>query len=278
MDDNEIELGRIPAQRELPEPVKFAWPIVLLPELFTTPRHLALVLGYLASIGWEVFVPDLRAAFGKGATPSLEKLHFNDLTALAGEAIEGMGRDAVVLGHGVGGLIALKLSERRRVKAAVAYAPLAPGFRTPLVGGFANRLAMMLGGPIKPPHGRILFELIADSDPFTRDGLINAMVPDSGALASDVTSGAIEFAAADKAAPRLVVAGDSDIFAPLPQTTKFAESIGAKMATIAGRGHWLIGGRALERAINETQRFLVRALGQDLLLLYPEEWKNEPGD
>jgi len=34
--------------------------------------------------------------------------------------------------------------------------------------------------------------------------------------------------------------------------------------------------RALERAINETQRFLVRALGQDLLLLYPEEWKNEP--
>ena len=102
------------------------------------------------------------------------------------------------------------------------------------------------------------------------------MVPDSGALATDVMTGAIEFAAADKAAPRLVVAGDSDIFAPLPETTKFAESIGAKLATIRGRGHWLIGGRALERAINETQRFLVRALGQDLLLLYPEEWKNEP--
>ncbi len=89
-------------------------------------------------------------------------------------------------------------------------------------------------------------------------------------------TGAIEFAAPDKAAPRLVVAGDSDIFAPLSDTTAFAESIGAKLATIAGRGHWLIGGRALERAINETQRFLVRALGQDLLLLYPEEWKNDP--
>ncbi len=276
MDD--VELGRFPAQRELPEPVKFAWPIMLIPELFTTPRHLALVIGYLASIGWEVLVPNLRAAFGNGSTPPLEKLHFNDLAALAGEALDGVGRDAVVLGHGVGGLVALKLSEHRRVKAAVAYAPLVPGFRTPLVGGFANRLATIFGGSIKPPRGRILFELIADSDPFTRDGLIKAMVPDSAAMATDVMTGAIEFAAPDKAAPRLVVAGDSDIFAPLPQVTKFAESIGAKLATIAGRGHWLIGGRALERAINETQRFLVRALGQDLLLLYPEEWKNDPGD
>lgn len=274
MDD--VTLGRIPAQRELPEPVKFAWPIVLLPEIFATPRHLALVLGYLASIGWEVFVPDLRAVYGKGPTPPLEKLRFNELAALAGEALEGIGRDAVIFGHGVGGLIALKLSAHPRVKASVAYAPLVPGFRTPIVGGIGNRIATMLGRPIKPPSGRVLFELIADSDPFTREGLINAMVPDSGALAADVMTGAIEFAPSDKAAPRLVVAGDSDILAPLQETTNFAESIGAKLATIRGRGHWLIGGRALERAINETQRFLVRALGQDLLLLYPEEWKNEP--
>ena len=95
MDD--VVLGRIPAQRELPEPVKFASPIMLIPELFATPRHLALVLGYLASIGWEVFVPNLRDAFGKGSTPPLEKLRFNDLAALAGEALDGIGRDAVVL-------------------------------------------------------------------------------------------------------------------------------------------------------------------------------------
>ncbi len=196
MDD--IELGRITAQRELPEPVKFAWPIMVLPDLFATPRHLALVVGYLASIGWEVFVPNLRAAFGKGSTPALEELRFNDLAALAGEALEGIGRDAVVLGHGVGGLVALKLSAHPRVKAAVAYAPLVPGFRTPMVGGIANRIAMMFGRPIKPPRGRTLFELIADSDPFTREALINAMVPDSGALATDVMNGAIEFAPADR--------------------------------------------------------------------------------
>src|SRR6266849_8961145 len=206
----DIELGRFPTTCERPEPLKFAAPIFLLPELFTTPRHLAIVLGYLASIGWEVYVPDLRAAFGKDATPPLAKLQFSDLVALAGEAIDALGRDALVLGHGVGGLVALKLSAHPRVKAAVAYAPLIPGFRTPLITGFGNRLAMMLpkvlpimsrGREIKPPRGRILFELIADSDPFTRDGLIKAMVPDSGRVAADVISGAIDFGASEKAAP-----------------------------------------------------------------------------
>jgi len=272
----DIQLGRFPTTCERPEPLKFAAPIFLLPELFTTPRHLAIVLGYLASIGWEVYVPDLRAAFGKGATPPLAQLQFSDLVALAGDAIDALGRDAVVLGHGVGGLVAMKLAAHPRVKASVAYAPLIPGFRTPLISGFSNRIAIMRGREIKPPRGRILFELIADSDPFTRDGSIKAMLPDSGRVAADVTNGTINFAGSGKSAPRLIVAGEQDIFAPFEKTTEFAKSIGAKLAKINGRGHWLIGGRALERAINETQRFLVRALGQDLLLLYPEEWKNDP--
>src|SRR5258708_19163261 len=219
----DTDLGRFPANCERPEPLKFAAPIVLLPELFTTPRHLAIVLGYLASIGWEVYVPDLRAAFGKGATPPLGKLQFADLVALASEAIDALGRDAVVLGYGVGGLVALNLSVHQRVKASVAYAPLIPGFRTPLVGGFANRLAIMRGREIKPPRGRILFELIADSDPFTRDGSIKTMVPDSGRVAADVVNGAIDFSDAEKSAPRLIVAGESDIFAPFDRTQQFAD-------------------------------------------------------
>ena len=57
-----------------------------------------------------------------------------------------------------------------------------------------------------------------------------------------------------------------------------AASIGVALITAKGRGHWLIGGRGLERTIGEAHRFLVRALGQDLLLLYPEEWKTKGED
>ncbi|HUO04066.1 MAG TPA: alpha/beta fold hydrolase [Candidatus Binataceae bacterium] len=272
----DVQLGRFRAQCERPEPAKFAWPIVLVPDLFTATRHLAVLMGYLATIGWEVYAPDFRVADAGNPGSMQGPFRFADLAAMVREAIDALTRDAIVLGHGAGGLAALAIAAHPRVKAAVAYAPLIPGFRTALGGGIANRFAAWRGKPIKPPTGRQLFEFIADADPYQRDGLIAAMVPASGALMADIAAGTIDFGTPENSAPRLIVAGDSDVFAPRDRTVAFAKSIGAKMAIIPGRGHWLIGGRALERAIGEAQRFLVRALGQDLLLLYPEEWKNDP--
>ena len=269
----EEKLGRFPAQVERPEPLKFAWPIVLLPEMFTTTRHLAALTGYLATIGWEVYAPDLRAMMGQDATPPLERFSFDDLVALAGEAIDALGREAVVLGHGIGGLTALKLGERANVKASVAYAPLIPGFDSPITSGFSARFARWRGNLLSIPAGKTGFEFVADAEPYQREAAIRAMVPDSTRMAFQIARGEIDVP--PTGAPRLIVAGDSDIFAPIAEVTKFAGSVGAKLVQMQSRGHWLIGGRALERAINETQRFLVRALGQDLLLLYPEEWKTE---
>ncbi len=266
-------LGRFTATVERPEPIKFAWPIVLLPEMFTTTRHLAVLLGYLATIGWEVYAPDLRAMIGRDATPPLERFSFDDFVALAAQAIGALGREAIVIGHGAGGLAALKLAEQDNVKAAVAYAPLVPGFASPIVSGLAARYARWRGRPLDPPAGRAGFEFVADAEPYQREAAIRAMVPDSAAMAFQIARGRTTLAPA--AAPRLIVAGDSDIFAPLEATTKFAQALGARVVAIQGRGHWLVAGRALERAINETQRFLVRELGQDLLLLYPEEWKDK---
>lgn len=269
-------LGRFPCVVDRPEPLKFAWPIILIPDLFTTARHLGVLLGYFATIGWEVYAPDLRTAIGTDKTPSLAEFSFADLVELCAEALEALGRSAIVVGHGAGGLAALKLAERPGVKAAVALAPMVPGYRSPLVSGFAARLSAWRRGTIDPPRGRTLFEFVADADPFQRDAIIRAMVPESAKLALEIVRGEIALPAS--AAPRLIVAGDSDIFAPIVRTSALAESIGATLAQVPGRGHWLIGGRALERAIGLTQRFLVRTLGQELLLLYPEEWKNEPDE
>ncbi|MGO9605726.1 MAG: alpha/beta fold hydrolase [Candidatus Binataceae bacterium] len=274
----EEKLGRFITQVERPEPLKFAWPIVLLPELFTTTRHLAALLGYLATIGWEVYAPDLRAMIGQGATPPLERFSFNDLVALAGEALDALGRESIVLGHGAGGLVAMKLGDRAGVKASVAYAPLIPGFQSPIVGGLSARLARWRSRTLSLPTGRTMFEFVSDAEPYMREAAIRAMVPDSAHLAFEIARGEIELPPATNAAPRLIVVGDSDIFAPIDRMEPFAQSLGAKLVRISGRGHWIIGGRALERAIGETQRFLVRALGQDLLLLYPEEWKTSEPD
>lgn len=263
----ETRLGRFPAQTELPEPVKFAWPIMVLPELFTSARHLAPLVGYLATIGWEVFAPDLTADAG------FAQADFAKLVDSANEALTALGREAVVVGHGIGGLVALKLAERAGVKAGIAIAPLAPGFPTPLLVNFGNRIRMWRGLPLNPPARRMLFEFVADADIHSRAQIIKALTPGATEAAMEVVAGNLSYASADHAAPRLIVAGESDIFAPFEKLEAFAQRIGAPIAKIPNRGHWLIGGRALERTINEIQRFLVRSLGQDLLLLFAEEWK-----
>ncbi len=271
----ETQLGRFPAQAEVPEPLKFAWPIVVLPELFTTPRHLATVVGYFATIGWEVYAPDLQSVIGNGATPPLQKIDFAQLAGLALEAVAALGREAIIVGHGLGGLVALKLAEHPGVKAAVAIAPLAPGFRTPLFMPKWNFFSAWQQRPLNPPARRILFEFVADADVHAREQIIKALVSGPTAAALEVANGKIDFAKVEKTAPRLIAAGESDIFAPYGKLEQFAQSIGTPIVKIPGRGHWLIGGRGLERTINEIQRFLVRSLGRDLLLLYPEEWKHE---
>ncbi len=270
----EEKLGPFTAQVERPEPLKFAWPIILFPDLFSPPKHLSLLLGYLATMGWEAYTPDFETARAAGSTP-IERFSFSDLTGLAREALEGLGRDAILVGHGVGGLLALTLAGVATVRAAVAYAPLIPGFKSPLTTSLAARLAIRRGRPLRPPKGRILYELVADADSFHRDSIIKTMIPASARLAQQIASGEIGPGCPTPAKPMLVLAGDCDKFAPREQTLEFAQTIGARLRFVQGRGHWLIAGRALERLIAETQRFLVQSLGQDLLLLFPEAWKRE---
>jgi pimeloyl-ACP methyl ester carboxylesterase len=269
----ETRLGRFPAETELPDPLKFAWPIVVLPELFTTIRHLATLIGYLSSIGWEVFAPDLHAVIGREGTPPIEKLDFAKLIDFAAEAVAAVGRETIVIGHGIGGLVALKLAESLPLKSAVAIAPLAPGFATPMFMNLGNRIRMWQGRTLNPPTRRMLFEFIADADPHSRAQIIKTLTPGATAAALDVVKD--NLALETSSTPRLIVAGESDIFAPYEKLEAFAHRISAPIVKIRGHGHWLIGGRALERTINEIQRFLVRSLGRDLLLLFPEEWKSE---
>ena len=286
----DTRLGRIPSACERPEPLKFAWPLILLPELFTTARHLAVSRGYFASIGWEVYAPDLRAAAPAVPRDSRasggQAYGFERLAALLSEALTALGRGAIVVGHGLGGLLALHAARHPQVKAAVALAPMLPHFRSPLVMNAANWRARWLGGALRPPRGAMLFHLLADAEPFALEALSGALVADDARAALEVVRGRIkldEFALLHgaRAVPRLVITGDSDPFAPLEKTREFAERLGAAIRVVRGRGHWLIGGRALERTVAEVQRFLVRSLDGDLLLLYSEQWQetdDEPGD
>jgi pimeloyl-ACP methyl ester carboxylesterase len=248
----DLILGRIAARLERPVTCKFARPLILIPELFTTISHLLLLTGYLVSLGWEVYTIDLyagREEAGASLTNLIER---------AEEAAHAAGGRAIAIGHGLGGLIALRLAETPSVGAGVALAPLLPGFASPLCATWRNRLASRIGRDLRPPTGRALFELVADADAFHRAALIGHLRPVPSRAAFEAMGGALKLASSSPN-PRLIVTGDSDIFAPHDRVANLTQAIGAELATLKGRGHWLIGGRALEQ------------LGQELLLLYPDE-------
>jgi|SRR5579863_6556933 len=262
----EAAIGRFEAQIERPAAIKFALPIVLVPELFTTRTHLVTLIGYLATSGWEVYAPDFRAVAGHGGTAPLGRLDFGGWLALVDEAIGAIDREVIVMGHGTGGLTALAIAQRPRVRAAIALAPAVPGFPTPLLLRPAALFALLSRAPLKPPRGKRLDEFLADAETFQRPGLIKALVADAPRIALETARGRVQIARFAEAAPRLIVVGDADPFAPLPRVSVFAGEIGARLVRLADRGHWIVGGRAIDRVVGEVEHFLMRTLDPEFLL------------
>jgi len=264
----EVALGGLHAQLERPQTRKFVWPIVILPELFATSRHLTIVAGHLVSLGWEVYLLDIHTALtrpfakneaGVGAFCAL--VH-NIKTALGN-----IGSEVIVAGHGLGGLLALKLAESPSVRAAVALAPLIPGFLSPLYCR-PRRWPFWRSETTGLPAWRRMLELFSEAEPFQRASLIKALIPADTSAAIEVARGEVELAADQT--PRLIITGEADRFAPYQDAARFATQINAQFISLPGRGHWLIAGRPLERTIAHMQRFLVRASGEELLLLYQQ--------
>jgi pimeloyl-ACP methyl ester carboxylesterase len=255
----DLLLDGIHATLERPATRKFTCSLVILPELFTTISHLSLLSGYLVSLGWEVYALDLHTA----RSPD------RPLTECVAATLAALEQPAVLLGHGLGGTIALRLAQHTPVRASVALAPTPPAFASPLWSGWRNRVATRMGKELRPPVGRLLFEFVADADPFQRESLIKNLHPAASGVIRNLDQYTCTPLTVGK--PRAIVCGDSDIFAPLSLIERMATDLGVELVKLPGRGHWLIGGRALERTVQAAQRFLVKALGSDLLLLYPED-------
>ena len=82
-------------------------------------------LRYFAQRGWEGHALNLRAHFWSD-TADFEELDFDTYLEDAEAGLEALGRPAVVVGHGLGGLLAMKLAERREVQGLVLLSPALP--------------------------------------------------------------------------------------------------------------------------------------------------------
>ena len=82
-------------------------------------------LRYFAQRGWEGHALNLRAHFWS-QTADIEELSFDTYLEDAVAGFEALERPAVVVGHGLGGLLAMKVAEGREIDALVLVSPAIP--------------------------------------------------------------------------------------------------------------------------------------------------------
>jgi pimeloyl-ACP methyl ester carboxylesterase len=224
--------------------------MVLLHGLWSTAALWRPFMGYLAHRGWHCVALQLRDAT---SLPTLAA----DVRA----AIATLAAPPVVIGHDLGGLLALQLT------AASAVVTLAPLLLPPFAAHPPSNLAQAgtvldrcLARPRRAPGGRWRAAYPARAHPRR----------ESPALIADLRRTRIELPANDAPLPRLVVTGEGDPVTDVSTARTLVERLGAELTVEATASHALPIDPGWEHRVSDIHRWLVRTLGRPLLALYDE--------
>lgn len=169
----------------------------------------------------------------------------------AAEAARALDRP-IVIGHSLGGLVALILAARNLVRAAVLVSSAPP--RGIMVLGPALVLRMprylpaLLFSRAFLPRPRDLDALVLNRVPADeREQYRVRFVPDSGRAARQAALGSSDADLGVSRTPLLVVSGDEDRFVPLGVARRIAQRYDAPLHVAPGHGHFLFGEPGWER-------------------------------
>ena len=152
----------------------------------------------------------------------------------------------IVVGHSLGGLVALVLAARNLARAAVLISAAPPRgisvFSGPLLARMARYLPALLFSRPFVPSDADLDAMVLNCVPLAeRDAIRRRFVPDSGRAARQAAFGAFHVPTRAMRAPLLVVGGDEDRFVPLAVAQKLALAYAAPLHVARGHGHFLLG-------------------------------------
>ncbi len=250
-----IELTRSPSP-------KFTAPLLLLHGLWGEADVWRRWAGFLAHRGWSCHALNLR---GRGAD-ARRAGRLEDYEADVRQAVAAMDAPPIIVGHDLGGLLALRLAAGAR-----AVVVLAPWVARP----HANPSARALLGVLGPLRLRLRRSLPAPrvggraycGDPWR-----------ASATESTAVLGALLFAEITlptTPSPKLIVAGGRDPFVPVAAAERLAHATGADLLVDPAGGHLLPVEGGWERRAGRVHRWCIQALGDPLLALREEEEEGE---
>jgi len=258
-------IGQVEIESFAAESPKFAASLVFIHGLWRTAAVWRPFMGFFAHRGWTSYALNLRGHIDGGSPAALASVRFADhLSDLRG-VIAACKSPPVLIGHDLGGLLAL--AGAPAASAVVALAPLVPRHlstvRHAALSSWRARMAMVRARPLLPPRGRMAVAYFGVDSP-------GKTTPDSSAVARELVHGKIAMPSSSPV-PMLVLAGSADPFAPPRDVERLATHVGASFRCVDGASHAMPWEPGWEQRVGEIHRWLIQTLGDGLLLLREDD-------
>jgi len=188
------------------------------------------------------------------------------------EVLRAAGAAPVVVAHCVGWLAAVGGAAERNVSAlALISPPAAP--RVPWEAARPLRLLRLkyllllsLGRPIRIAEKDFARLWLSSLEPECHGEVLKNLVSESSVLVKLLFQRETLVEWGPGHCPVLVMGGAEDPVAPLASMRRTAEVLGAELREYPGHGHWMLGEEGWETVVNDLHRWLVRSLGEKILL------------
>jgi pimeloyl-ACP methyl ester carboxylesterase len=275
----ERRLAALRAEVSAPERNKFTAPILLVHGLWSGSWMWHGVAGALAQRGWECWALDLRGRTGSRPVETISTVHLEDYIADVIAAARALWAPPVLCGHGLGALLALLAAAQIGPRALVGLAPLlpcawVPDERLPLpLMRLSTVPALLWKWPLHPPPVRMsqefLFTGLSAAEQAQLHGRLQA---DSGTVAYTLTRGRVGFPAGDPPfCPQLILSGRRDRMQSPTSVRWLVTRLQAEHQEYVEEGHWLVAGARWLSLVADVHRWLIRSLGESLLVPLEEE-------
>jgi pimeloyl-ACP methyl ester carboxylesterase len=246
------------------ESPKFTAPMLLIHGLWCTAAVWHRFMGYLAHRGWDCHAVNLHGPLDS-RSGRVGRIRFEDYLRTVRAVMGACDAAPIVVGHDLGGLLALCSGATAR--ATVALAPLVPrsltGAAHPALSGVRARLAMLRTQPLPVARGRV-------AAAYFGHGVPGGVAPDSAIVARELTRADFRLPGGS-GVPALVLAGGRDPISPPAVVEKLAQHLNANFWTVEGAGHAMPWETGWEGRVSEIHRWLIKTLGDPLLVVREDE-------
>lgn len=220
-------------------------------------------LGYFAGRGWEGHALNLRNHHWS-STADPAQLSFDTYTEDVVAAVERLGSSVVVVGHGMGGLLALKAAERMPISGIVLLSPELPReLRAPARSYELREIPEVYGRSVIGWE-TLPERLVRDhrdltlADVLRIQHLLGQKPHEAGAARRQMLAGVSVDRRGVEAVPRLVIGGGLDTAVPAADAERLAEWLDAEYEPFGAHSHYglVIGEGSHQQVADAIRGFL----------------------